>query len=63
MTTGAGVSTSPTTAPALTPPLALDAGTGAGLLNMRDRLDAVGGSVTIISRTGSGTVVRAVAAR
>ena len=41
-------------------PLALDAGTGAGLLNMRDRLDAVGGSVTIISRTGSGTVVRAV---
>jgi signal transduction histidine kinase len=41
-------------------PRALSAGAGAGLMNMRDRLDAVGGSVTITSRPGSGTVVSAV---
>jgi signal transduction histidine kinase len=41
-------------------PRALAAGTGAGLMNMRDRLDAVGGSVTITSRAESGTVVTAV---
>ena len=42
-------------------PRALSAGTGAGLMNMRDRLDAVGGSVTIASGAGVGTVVSAVA--
>jgi signal transduction histidine kinase len=41
-------------------PRAVAAGTGAGLMNMRDRLDAVGGSVTITSRAESGTVVSAV---
>jgi signal transduction histidine kinase len=39
---------------------ALASGTGVGLMNMRDRLDAVGGSVTITSRAGAGTVVSAV---
>ncbi|MFJ3404695.1 ATP-binding protein [Promicromonospora sp. NPDC090134] len=38
-------------------------GTGAGLANMRDRLDAVGGTVTIGSRSGSGTTVIAVVPR
>jgi signal transduction histidine kinase len=33
---------------------------GAGLMNMRDRLDAVGGSVAIASSAGSGTTVSAV---
>jgi signal transduction histidine kinase len=33
---------------------------GAGLLNMRDRLDAVGGTVSIASRPGAGTTVSAV---
>ena len=33
---------------------------GAGLMNMRDRLDAVGGQVSISSRTGHGTTVSAV---
>ncbi len=42
-------------------PRTLSAGTGLGLMNMRDRLDAVGGSVTIASEAGSGTVVSAVA--
>jgi signal transduction histidine kinase len=41
-------------------PHALAAGVGTGLMNMRDRLDAVGGSVTVTSRAGSGTVVSAV---
>jgi signal transduction histidine kinase len=40
-------------------PRVLARGTGAGLLNMRDRLDAVGGSVTISSRVGSGTAISA----
>ena len=31
--------------------------TGAGLANMRDRMDAVGGTVTVTSRAGSGTTV------
>jgi signal transduction histidine kinase len=35
---------------------------GAGLVNMRDRLDAVGGTVTVAS-TGAGTTVTAVVAR
>jgi signal transduction histidine kinase len=34
--------------------------TGAGLANMRDRLDAVGGTVTVESHPGSGTTVTAV---
>jgi signal transduction histidine kinase len=34
---------------------------GAGLMNMRDRLDAVGGRVTITSEAGQGTTVSAVA--
>ena len=34
-------------------------GTGAGLANMRDRLDAVGGTVTITSLVGTGTTVSA----
>jgi signal transduction histidine kinase len=38
--------------------LAVDA--GVGLMNMRDRLDAVGGSVSITSAAGSGTTVSAV---
>jgi signal transduction histidine kinase len=33
---------------------------GAGLVNMRDRLDAVGGTVTVESRPGAGTTVTAV---
>jgi signal transduction histidine kinase len=33
------------------------AGGGAGLSNMRDRLDAVGGSVDLVSRPGHGTTV------
>jgi hypothetical protein len=32
-------------------------GTGAGLANMRDRLDAVGGTVTLRSRPGSGATM------
>lgn len=39
------------------------AGTGAGLANMRDRLDAVGGTVTVGSVPGSGTTVTAVVPR
>jgi signal transduction histidine kinase len=31
--------------------------TGAGLANMRDRMDAVGGTVTVTSRAGFGTTV------
>jgi signal transduction histidine kinase len=38
-------------------------GTGAGLLNMRDRLDAVGGTVTVGSQSGRGTTVTAVVPR
>ncbi|MDQ1670182.1 MAG: hypothetical protein QOE40_2243 [Actinomycetota bacterium] len=38
------------------------AAAGAGLVNMRDRLDAVGGTVTVAS-TGAGTTVTAVVAR
>ena len=34
-------------------------GVGAGLVNMRDRLDAVGGTVTVGSLSGSGTTVTA----
>jgi len=37
---------------------ALASGTGAGLMNMRDRLDAVGGTVAIDSTPGAGTTVR-----
>jgi signal transduction histidine kinase len=33
---------------------------GAGLMNMRDRLDAVGGTVSIVSEVGSGTTISAV---
>jgi signal transduction histidine kinase len=33
---------------------------GAGLMNMRDRLDAVGGTVAVISEVGSGTTISAV---
>jgi signal transduction histidine kinase len=33
------------------------------LVNMRDRLDAVGGTVTIVSRPGDGTTVTAVVPR
>ena len=39
------------------------AGTGAGLANMRDRLDAVGGTVTVGSTPGSGTTVTAAVPR
>jgi signal transduction histidine kinase len=39
------------------------AGTGAGLANMRDRLDAVGGTVVVGSGYGSGTTVTAVVPR
>jgi signal transduction histidine kinase len=35
------------------------AGTGAGLVNMRDRLDAVGGTLTVESGLGRGTTVTA----
>ena len=31
---------------------------GAGLINMRDRIDTVGGAVEVVSRPGHGTVVR-----
>jgi signal transduction histidine kinase len=34
-------------------------GSGAGLANMRDRLDAVGGTVSVASRPGAGTTVTA----
>jgi signal transduction histidine kinase len=34
-------------------------GTGVGLVNMRDRLDAVGGTLTVASRPGRGTTVTA----
>ena len=43
--------------------LAGTVGTGAGLANMRDRLDAVGGTLTIGSLPGSGTTVIAVVPR
>jgi signal transduction histidine kinase len=36
---------------------------GVGLVNMRDRLDAVGGNVEVMSRTGSGTTVTAMVPR
>ena len=39
---------------------ALSDASGAGMMNMRDRLDAVGGSVAIASSAGSGTTVSAV---
>jgi len=39
------------------------AGAGAGLANMRDRLDAVGGTVTIESLSGEGTTITALVAR
>ena len=42
------------------PGLASGRGEGAGLMNMRDRLDAVGGRVTISSEVGRGTTVTAV---
>jgi signal transduction histidine kinase len=45
------------------PGQALASGTGAGLVNMRDRLDAVGGTVTIRSLSGMGTMVTAVVRR
>jgi signal transduction histidine kinase len=34
-------------------------GAGVGLVNMRDRLDAVGGTLTLASRPGRGTTVTA----
>jgi signal transduction histidine kinase len=36
-----------------------DPPTGTGLSNMRDRLDAVGGTVTVTSMAGAGTTVTA----
>jgi signal transduction histidine kinase len=42
------------------PGQALASGTGAGLVNMRDRLDAVGGTVTVESGPGIGTTITAV---
>jgi signal transduction histidine kinase len=36
------------------------AGTGVGLVNMRDRLDAIGGTLSVESRPGHGTAVTAV---
>ena len=45
------------------PGQALGSGTGAGLVNMRDRLDAVGGTVTVESVSGMGTTVTAVVPR
>ena len=45
------------------PGQALGSGTGAGLVNMRDRLDAVGGTVTVGSVSGMGTTVTAVVPR
>jgi signal transduction histidine kinase len=38
-------------------------GAGAGLVNMRDRLDAVGGTVTVGSLSGRGTTVTALVPR
>lgn len=38
-------------------------GTGAGLVNMRDRIDAVGGSLTVTSAPGAGTTVTAAVPR
>lgn len=38
-------------------------GSGAGLANMRDRLDAVGGTITVRSLPGRGTVITAVVSR
>lgn len=38
-------------------------GTGAGLVNMRDRIDAVGGSLTVTSAPGAGTTVTATVPR
>lgn len=40
-----------------------DAAAGGGLLNMNDRLSAVGGSVSVTSEPGTGTTVTAVVAR
>ena len=40
---------------------ALARGGGAGLMNMRDRLDAVGGTVTVASGAGAGTTISAAA--
>ncbi|GAA4407449.1 hypothetical protein GCM10023168_23500 [Fodinibacter luteus] len=40
-----------------------DTGSGGGLLNMSDRLSAVGGSVSVTSERGTGTTVTAVVAR
>lgn len=40
-----------------------DSGAGAGLLNMSDRLSAVGGSVSVTSQHGVGTTVTAVVSR
>ncbi len=45
------------------PGQALASGSGAGVFNMRDRLDAVGGTVTIGSLSGTGTTVTAVVPR
>jgi signal transduction histidine kinase len=45
------------------PVRAAGTGAGAGLANMRDRLDAVGGTVTVASVPGSGTTVTAVVPR
>jgi signal transduction histidine kinase len=42
------------------PAHAAAAGSGAGLANMRDRLDAVGGTLAITSVPGTGTTVTAV---
>jgi signal transduction histidine kinase len=42
---------------------ALASGAGAGLVNMRDRLDAVGGTVTVESQSGRGTTVTAAVPR
>ena len=39
---------------------ASDREAGAGLMNMRDRLDAVGGRVMVSSEVGHGTTVSAV---
>jgi signal transduction histidine kinase len=41
------------------PQAGLASGTGIGLVNMRDRLDAVGGTLTVDSRPGRGTTVTA----
>jgi signal transduction histidine kinase len=45
------------------PALAGAVGTGTGLLNMRDRLDAAGGTVSVGSRYGIGTTVTVVVPR